>query len=221
MSYVNHLSCLLSVDKKAGFLKELWPPENVWDKEQMEASSSPSHASLWGLSVGRTLSRPTGHKVTMPTILSLTRDITANSASLGWRRIVQIVGPSPKASLLPLLHSGQISGGLQHQYSSVKGLQEWWSLGTGGGSRCHGLRWPEVARVQWDHGGCQRKWGMLGLGCWAPCSFWCSGCSLYRLAEGGSCTTPQAREASTWAPDITEAPGRSWNPARLPLTCTS
>ena len=215
-SYVNHLSCLLLVDKKAGFLKELWPRmfgiKNKWklyltpqpclppgivsrqDPEQAYGSQS-RHAN-----------HPVPHK-----------GHHRNSASLGRRRIVQR-GDHPRASLLPLLRSGRYRGACSTSTPRWKGWRR--GPGTSGGGRCHGLRWPD-GQGQRDHGGGQRTWGMLGLGCWAPCSFWCSGCSLYRLAEGDPCTTPQTWEASTWAPDITEAPGRSWNPARVSLTCTS
>ncbi|XDA89740.1 hypothetical protein R6Z07F_019343 [Ovis aries] len=79
----------------------------------------------------------------MPTILPLIRGITANSASLGQRRTVQRVGPPPGASLLPLLHSGQTSGGPAapaHLGERAGGVGP---LGTSGGSRCRGLRWPD------------------------------------------------------------------------------
>uniref|UniRef100_A0AC11DS82 Uncharacterized protein n=1 Tax=Ovis aries TaxID=9940 RepID=A0AC11DS82_SHEEP len=79
----------------------------------------------------------------MPTILPLIRGITANSASSGQRRTVQRVGPPPGASLLPLLHSGQTSGGPAapaHLGERAGGVGP---LGTSGGSRCRGLRWPD------------------------------------------------------------------------------
>ena len=150
-------------------MKKLWPPENVWDEEQMEASSSPTAPCLLlGLSVGRTLSRPTGHKVAMPTILSLIRDTTATLPPWGGGGLCR-ERDHPQGQPLASPALGQISGGLQHQHTSVKGLEAG-ALGTSGGGRCHGLRWPD-GQGQRDHGGGQRTWGMLGLGCWAPCSF--------------------------------------------------
>ena len=92
-----------------------------------------------------------------------------NSASLGRRRIVQREGPPPgPASCLSCTRAD--TGGPAAPAHLGERAGGGGPLGTSGGSRCHGLRWPD-GQGQWDHGGCQRKWGMLGLGCWAPCSF--------------------------------------------------
>ena len=118
--------------------------------------SSYSHPCLpTGIVNSRTLSRPAGHKVTTPTSLSIIRDITGEDYA-GSEDIPQ---DQPLASSAL---RADTRGGLQHQCTLVKGLEEWWSLGTSGGSTCPSLRWPEVARVQWDHGA-----GQENGECWA------------------------------------------------------
>ena len=71
----------------------------------------PPHASLLGLSVGRTLSRPTGHKVTMPTILSLIRDSNRKPCLLGAEEDCAESGTIPQGQPLASSALGQISGG--------------------------------------------------------------------------------------------------------------
>ena len=94
------------------------------------------------------MSRTAGHKVTMPTFLSIIRVITGKSVSLGWGK-----GYPPRPTILPLRPQGRYWGKLQ--CTIVRGLDVPRSLGTSRDPSGPGLRQPGGVRIKWELRSCQ------------------------------------------------------------------